>query len=88
MKIKEGFELRDICGEKAIMGVGMDHIDFSKIISVNESAAYLWQAVLGKDFEVSTLTDLLCQQYEVSPETAQADAAALAAAWKDCGIVE
>lgn len=38
MRIKEGFELREICGEHVILSHGMDNIDFSKIISLNETA--------------------------------------------------
>ena len=39
MRIKEGFELREICGEHVILSHGMDNIDFSKIISLNETTA-------------------------------------------------
>ena len=37
MRIKDGFELREICGEHVILSHGMDNIDFSKIISLNET---------------------------------------------------
>ena len=36
MRIKDGFELREICGEHVILSHGMDNIDFSKIISLND----------------------------------------------------
>ena len=42
MRIKEGFELREICGEYVILSHGMNNIDFSKLISLNETAAYMW----------------------------------------------
>ena len=45
MRKKKGFELRDVCGEHVIMAYGMENIDFSKIISLNETAAFLWKAV-------------------------------------------
>ena len=41
MKIKEGFELRDVCGEFIIVAFGEQNIDFTKIINLNESAAML-----------------------------------------------
>ena len=37
MRIKDGFELREICGEHVILSHGMDNIDFSKIISLNKT---------------------------------------------------
>ncbi len=48
MRIKDGFELREICGEHVILSHGMDNIDFSKIISLNETAAFLWKEAVGK----------------------------------------
>ena len=42
MKIKNGFELREVCGENVIIAHGVDNIDFTKVISLNESAAFLW----------------------------------------------
>lgn len=49
MRIKDGFELREICGEHVILSHGMDNIDFSKIISLNETAAFLWKEAVGKE---------------------------------------
>ena len=56
-------------------------------MSLNPTAAYLWESVEGKDFTVEDLTILLTDKYEVSEEQAAADAAALAAKWIEAGIV-
>ncbi len=42
MRIKDGFEIRNICGEKVIIAYGLDNLDFNKLINLNESAAFLW----------------------------------------------
>ena len=39
MNIKKGFELRDVCGEKVIIASGLENLDFTKLISVNETGA-------------------------------------------------
>ena len=39
MKIKEGFEIQNVCGEHIIVPAGVDNVDYSKIISLNETAA-------------------------------------------------
>lgn len=88
MRTKKGFKLRTICGEQVIVAEGRENIDFSKIISMNESSAYLWQAVTGRDFDTDELTRLLTEEYEVDELTARKDAEAVAAQWKDAGIVE
>ena len=43
MRQKKGFVLRDVCGEKVIVGEGLETVDFGKLISLNESAALLWE---------------------------------------------
>ena len=88
MKIKDGFELRTICGENVIVATGRKNIDFSKIISFNESAALMWRQVLGKDFEAEELVKILLDNYEVDEATAQKDVAELLKTWKEIGLVE
>ena len=87
MKINKGFELREMCGEHIIIGTGVENIDFSKVISLNESAAWLWREVEDKEFTPQLLAELLMQQYEVDEATALADARALANQWISVGIV-
>ena len=87
MKIKNGFELREMCGEFIIIGTGVENIDFSKVISLNESAASLWREVEGKEFTPATLATLLMEQYDVDEATALADATALANQWVSVGVV-
>ena len=48
MKIKEGFTLRDVCGEKVIIAEGLRNLNFSKLINLNESAAYIWNSLQEK----------------------------------------
>ncbi len=88
MKIKEGFELRDVCGESVIVATGRKNIDFSKVISLNESAALVWREVEGRDFEVEDMAKTLLDTYEVDEATALRDAKALASQWKEIGLVE
>ena len=88
MKAKKGFSLRNICGENVVIAGGIENIDFSKIISMNESAAYLWQQIGDKDFTVDDLADYLCKEYEVDQATALADAKTVVEQWRDAGIIE
>lgn len=89
MKVKNGFNLREVCGENIIVAEGDENIDFSNIISMNESSAYLWQEVQKLDnFTIDTLTQLLCEQYEIDKETAKKDVTTLATQWAAAGIIE
>ncbi|MBQ2969435.1 MAG: PqqD family protein [Bacteroidaceae bacterium] len=88
MKINEGFELREMCGEHIIIATGVANIDFSKVISLNESAAYLWREVEGKEFTPATMAALLTEKYDIDEATALADATALAQRWAEAGIAQ
>ena len=80
MKVKNGFNLREVCGEHIIVAEGDENIDFSNIISMNESSAYLWEEVQKMDsFTVDNLVELICNQYEIDEDTARKDATMLAA---------
>ena len=88
MRIKQGFELRDICGEHVVVAHGRGNIDFSKIISLNEGAAYLWRKVQGQDFDAPMLARLLTEEYEVDEATALRDAEKMMQDWREAGMVE
>ena len=88
MKIKDGFVLRQICGEYAVVGEGLAQVNFNKMLSMNESAAYLWEAVSGKEFTKEDLVQLLLDKYDVTPERASADVDKLLAVWMEQGVAE
>ena len=88
MRIKDGFVLRKVCGENVIVAEGLGVIDFGKLLSLNESAAWLWQqAEQMGDFTVEALAGKLCEGYEVEPEVAKADAAEIVAEWQGVGVI-
>ena len=87
MKINQGFELREICGEHIIIGTGIENIDFSKVISLNESAAWLWREAEGKEFTAESLVTLLVEEYAVSEAVALADVSKLLEQWVALGVV-
>jgi hypothetical protein len=58
------------------------------MISMNESAAFLWKEVEEKDFDAEMLTALLTDNYDIDRETAQSDVAALLDSWSAAGLIE
>lgn len=88
MKIKPGFSLRKICGVNILIAEGKENIDFTSVINMNESSAYLWNHLQGKDFTTDDMTRLLTEEYEVDKDTAHKDSETLARQWIDAGICE
>jgi hypothetical protein len=89
MKRKEGFVLRTVCGEKVIVGEGLGAIDFGKLVSLNDTAAWIWEKAgeMG-DFDADTLAKAMTEVYDVDYEVAQADVETLLKQWKELGIIE
>ena len=89
MKTKVGFNLRQVCGENNIVAEGEENIDFSNIISMNESSAFLWREAQKLDnFTVADLVKILTSEYEVDEATATADVLKLTNQWGVAGILE
>jgi hypothetical protein len=88
MKAKKGFKLRNVCNENIIVADGIENIDFSRIISMNETAAYLWKNIQEQEFDADQLVNLLLDEYEVSEDTARTDVDQLIVKWKEAGIIE
>lgn len=89
MKIKKGFEIQNVCGEYIIVPAGADNVDYSKIISLNETAAYLWENVAPKEsFDIEEMVSLLLAEYEVEEEIAREDCEMIIERWKEMELLE
>lgn len=89
MRLKQGFELQDICGEQILVPQGEENLDFTKLVTLNETAAFIWNTAraLG-DFNLEQLTDAMCREYEVEPAQAGNDIEKLLTTWKEEGLIE
>lgn len=88
MKLKNTYILRTICGQHVLSAEGAAAINMSSLITLNDTAAYLWESVQGKEFDADTLAALLLDKYEVQEDVAKKDAAAIAAKWLELGVAE
>lgn len=73
--------------EHIVVGEGVEHVNFGKMISLNKTAAFLWQSVEGKDFTVEDLADLLVGEYGIDKEQALADSKSIAEKLIEVGVV-
>ena len=88
MKIKEGFVLREMCGENIVAGEGLEHINFNKLIYLNSTAAFLWKELVGKEFDPNSMAELLVKEYGIGMELALKDSKNLCDAWVNAGVAE
>lgn len=89
MKLRKGFVLRDVCGDKALVGEGLEAVDFERLLCFNETAAWLWEKAeeLGT-FTADELIAALCEEYDVDNELATKDVNTIIKKWQEIGLTE
>jgi hypothetical protein len=88
MKIKEQYKVREMAGEHVVIMQGRHGKDLTKIISLNESALYLWNAIEGQEFDVARIVDLLTEYYGIDDAIAERDATRWIDKLEECGLLE
>lgn len=88
MKLRKGLTLKTICGENVIVAEGLENIDFGKMIVLNETARYLFEAVNGREFTEDELVGLLLEKYEVDSSIVKNDVISLCRKWSEAGLLE
>lgn len=84
MKINETYKIRQVAGEHLIIRQGASHADMTKIISLNSTAVFLWEALCGKEFTLDEAADLLVGRFGIDRDQARADVKA----WTDRMVAE
>lgn len=87
MKTKKGYRMRPLGQEYILVAEGLEVGNANQMISMNATAAFLWEAVEGKDFDAETLAQLLVDEYGIDIETAKKDVMPLLQTWEKAGII-
>lgn len=88
MKINTNFKLREVAGETIVVNQGTVDVDMTRIISLNQSARLLYEALAGKEFGVEDAANVLVETYGIEFERALADAQKWADALMKCGVID
>jgi hypothetical protein len=81
MKLKEGFLLREVAGQNVVLPTG-DDLDLNMMITLNETAKFLWIR-LQEETDEAALVAALLAEYEVDEQTAANCVAAFVAQLKE-----
>ncbi|MBR2618263.1 MAG: PqqD family protein [Paludibacteraceae bacterium] len=74
MQLKDNYTLQKVGEEYVLLAQDSLQVDFSKVITLNETAADIWQHIKNQNFDIQTIITYLTNNYNVDIETAQADA--------------
>lgn len=87
MKIQPGFTLKEVADSFVIVPTGANIVDFSAMITINETGAFLWEC-LKEDVTEEELCTKLCAEYDVDTETALEDIRAFTDALKNKKVID
>ena len=85
LKLKEGFILREVAGETVVIPTGED-INLNMMITLNGTAAFLWQK-LEQGATEEELVSALLAEYDVDAENAAKHVAAFVAKLNEHGFL-
>lgn len=69
MKLKNGFLLREVAGQKVVLPTD-GALDLNMMITLNDTGAFLWEK-LQEETDEAALVKALLAEYDVDEETAQ-----------------
>lgn len=87
MRLNPNLVLRQVGDEYMIVNPFSDTIDMTQIHTLNETAAWIWKKMEGKEFTIEDIKISICEEYEIDEETAIADATELCELWKKNGLL-
>jgi len=88
MRIKRGLKIRTIADENVLILQGAVGVDMTKVVSFNETAKWLWDELIEKDFSLEDVTRLLVTHFNVDTSVAEKDALAWIDQLTDCNALE
>lgn len=74
MKLKNGFLLREVAGQKVVLPTE-GALDLNMMITLNDTGAFLWEKLQSETTEEALVAALL-EEYDVDEATAQKSVAA------------
>lgn len=87
MKIQSKFKIRTVCGQHVVVNQGQSSSDMTQLISLNDTAVAIWNALSGKEFTLSDVAAFLQNTYKIDEALAQKDAAAWVESLKSCQVI-
>ena len=87
MKIKKNFALRNISGSWVALPLGDAIVNFTGMLTLNESGVMLWHMLEG-GCTTEEMAEALVKEYEVTYDEALCDAVAFVAKLNEVGCID
>lgn len=87
MRIAKGFNLMNIVEQNIIVPIGAKNVNFNKMISLNDSGAFLWRQ-LQEDKTEEALLSAMLEEYDINETAASEDIKKFIIKLQDAGMLE
>ncbi len=87
MKRKDKFVLKDVAGEKILIPIGTEVINFKGLVAMNATAAFIWEKLVNESTE-DELINSISNEYNISVEAARLDLLEFIDTIDDLGLLE
>ena len=88
MKIKSGFVIEQVGDGYLAVAVGDRADEFSGLVRMNETGAFLWKLIEEKDMTEDELLKAVLDEYDAPPDLAAKDIEKFEKQLRDGGILE
>ena len=82
MRLRKDYILREMGDTRLLINEG-EQVRLTRVLPLNESAAFLWRRAEGRDFDTDWLVQQLVEEYGIDAATAAADAEDMVSSWKE-----
>lgn len=87
MKIKSGFIVRSVGGNRMVVATGERSRQFGGMIRLNESGSFLWDH-LTSETDHAALVAALLEEYDIDRVTASADVDVFLNTLREAGVLD
>lgn len=87
MKIKDGFIVKNVAGSNIVVPTGEQVVNFNGIMTLNETALFLWNEIQNGTQEGELVKKLL-DEYDVDEATAKKDVDAFILKLKEAKFID
>ena len=88
MKLKDNLSVRKLGNEYIMISENGSTLDYTRVISLNETAAYLIMKVEGSEFTKDELVNNLVEKYNIDIKKAEKDVQKLLDKLKKEGLID
>lgn len=87
MTLKPNLKLRKVGNRFMLVDVSEHDLNVMAVHTLNETAAFVWKSAMICGIDIPAIAGLLCQDYDVLYEVAEADVRRLVSEWLASGLI-